>query len=139
MIKSSCFNVPFSDGDTYAVWNSLSDYIAELSEHEYLALLHNRLDWIYVSRQRFFQEKGILVDEPDEMSRFLEKRHKDRQMRSLYFRILTTTACNARCDYCYEHSFPSMSMDGNTAASVAEFITNQYKAHTAYVFVCNVC
>lgn len=129
MIKSSCFNVPFSDGDTYAVWNSLSDYIAELSEREYLALLHNRLDWIYVSRQRFFQEKGILVDEPDEMSRFLEKRYVNRQMRSLYFRILTTTACNARCDYCYEHNFPVLSMDGNIAVSVAEFITNQYKAH----------
>lgn len=129
MIKSSCFNVPFSDGDTYAVWNSLSDYIAELSEREYLALLHNRLDWIYVSRQRFFQEKGILVDEPDEMSRFLEKRYVNRQMRSLYFRILTTTACNARCDYCYEHNFPVLSMDGNIAVSVAEFIIKQYKAH----------
>lgn len=129
MIKSSCFNILFSGDDTYAVWNSLSDHITELSECEYLALLHNRLDGIDISRQRFFREQGVLVGEPDEMSRFLEKRHKDRQMRSLYFRILTTTACNARCDYCYEHSFPAMSMDGNTAVSVAEFITNQYKAH----------
>ena len=129
MIKSSCFNIPFFSGNTHAVWNSLSGHTAELSECEYLALLHNCLDGIAVSRQKFFHEKGILVDEPDEMSRFLEKRHADRQMRSLYFRILTTTACNARCDYCYEHDFPVLSMDNNTAISVAEFIANQHKAH----------
>lgn len=129
MIKCSCFNVPFSGNDTYAVWNSLSGHTVELSESEHLALLHNRLDVIDVSRQRIFQEKGILVDEPDEMSSFLKRRHVDRQTRSLYFRILTTTACNARCDYCYEHNFPVLSMDGNTAVSVAEFIANQYRAH----------
>lgn len=129
MIQSSCFNIPFFVGNTYAVWNSLSNHIEELSTHEYLALLYDRIDGIDGSRQRHLMEKGILVGEPDEMSRFLKKRHADRQLRSLYFRILTTTACNAQCDYCYEHNFPVLSMDDNTAVSVAEFITEQYQAH----------
>lgn len=129
MIKNSCFNIPFYVGNTYAVWNSLSGHTVELSQREHLALLHNRLDEIDVSRQRIFQEKGILVDEPDEMSTFLKRRHADRQTRPLYFRILTTTACNARCDYCYAHNFPVLSMDSNTAVTAAEFIANQYRAH----------
>lgn len=129
MTKSSCFNVPFSSGSTYAVWNSLSNHIVELSECEYLALLHDCVDGIDVSRQKLLLDKGMLVGEQNEMRVFLEKRHADRQLRSLYFRILTTTACNARCEYCYEHNFPVLSMDGNTAVSIANFITERYKAH----------
>ena len=129
MTKGSCFNVPFSDDDTYAAWNSLSDQIAELSEHEYLALLHNRPEEIDASRQELLLEKGILVEKTDEMDSFLKQRHMDRQLRSPYFRVLTTTACNARCDYCYEHNFPTLTMDAGTAGSVADFIAQRYREH----------
>lgn len=43
----------------------------------------------------------------------------------LYARILTTTACNARCDYCYEKGTPLMRMDARTAEQTARFITDQ--------------
>lgn len=129
MMRSSCFNILFSTDDTYAVWNSLSDRVLVLSEREYLALLHGRAETIEMSRRQLLQQEGVLVDEPDEMGEFIDQRHADRQLRSLYFRVLTTTACNARCAYCYEQGFPVSSMDENTAVSVAQFIAQQYSEH----------
>lgn len=40
------------------------------------------------------------------------------------FTILTTTDCNARCFYCYEHGRRRVSMDEQTATSAAEYMIN---------------
>lgn len=126
---TSRFNVVFPVGKTYAVWNSLTGCFAELSETEYHALRYGQAEDIEPWRREAFEEKGILISEPDEMGRFLESRHIHRQLHPLHFRILTTTACNARCEYCYERGFPIINMDDSTALSVAEFIAERYRAH----------
>ena len=41
--------------------------------------------------------------------------------------ILPTTACNARCVYCYEESFPVISMNRETAEQTLRFILNTRK------------
>ena len=40
------------------------------------------------------------------------------------YTILPTTACNARCVYCYEEGLPVLSMSEETADKVVEFIEN---------------
>ena len=71
MMKNSCFNIPVITGNRYAVWNSLCDNVVELSESEYLALLHNTLDEIDASRQQVLRQQGVLVDTHEEMQSFL--------------------------------------------------------------------
>lgn len=54
--------------------------------------------------------------------------------RPLFFRknklkaytILTTTACNARCFYCFEKGAPILHMSTQTARNTAEYILSQY-------------
>ena len=41
------------------------------------------------------------------------------------YTILTTTACNARCPYCYEAGVPRRSMSAETAERLAAFIAGQ--------------
>lgn len=135
-MHGSCFNVPFSFGNTYAVWNSLSGSTAVLSEKEYLSLINNQPEEIDKNRQDYLEKKGFLVHSDTELQKFLDTRYADRQLRMPYFRILTTTACNAHCTYCYEHNFPTMTMDTNTADSVGRFIAEQYKAHALRGKVC---
>ena len=43
------------------------------------------------------------------------------------FIILPTTACNARCWYCFEHGIKPVSMSEQTADDVVEFIANNAK------------
>ena len=46
----------------------------------------------------------------------------------LVFRILTTTACNASCSYCYERGTQLVVMNDDTAEQTAAFICEQVKA-----------
>ena len=47
---------------------------------------------------------------------------KKQESRIDYFTILTTTACNARCYYCYEEGVKTQTMSKETAQDVAEHI-----------------
>lgn len=44
-------------------------------------------------------------------------------------RILTTTACNARCSYCYEKDTPVLRMNARTAEQTACFITDRLRGY----------
>lgn len=44
-------------------------------------------------------------------------------MSEIKSRILTTTACNARCEYCYEKGTPVLWMDERAADDTADFLT----------------
>ena len=43
-----------------------------------------------------------------------------------FYTILPTTACNARCVYCYEKGFVPSTMDERTALQTAEYIKSHY-------------
>ena len=45
------------------------------------------------------------------------------------YTILPTSACNARCFYCFEKGHETFSMTANIAEEVAEFILNNYSMH----------
>ena len=63
--------------------------------------------------------KGMLVpDDADELAEVLASRRFDGRM----YRILTTTACNAACPYCYEKGLPKQFMNLETAEKTAAFL-----------------
>lgn len=49
------------------------------------------------------------------------------------FEILTTTGCNARCFYCYEHKYEKMSMGERTAHQVARFIIDNSRGNIVHL------
>ena len=49
-----------------------------------------------------------------------------RKINPLGYTIFTTTACNARCFYCYEKDDPKKPMSEKTALDVSEFIAKNY-------------
>ena len=75
---------------------------------------------------------------------FDERRHAD-QVRKVFellhpfdatitrYTILTTTACNARCPYCYEAGVPHDSMSAGTAEALAAFIVRQCAGKKAHL------
>ena len=102
----------------------------------------------------------VFPDEPSETMRFLAEHrflvpadHDDRTLcgnvregaRLIHrlteeegyggFTVLTTTACNARCFYCFEKGCPAETMTPETADSVADFILkegNQKRVHIGW-------
>lgn len=47
------------------------------------------------------------------------------QEKNIFYEILPTTACNARCFYCFENGVKHTSMTKETAQRVCDFIINQ--------------
>lgn len=50
-----------------------------------------------------------------------------------FYTILTTTDCNARCFYCYEHGVTKRVMSENTAVDVANYIINKSKGEKVFL------
>ena len=71
-------------------------------------------------------ELGMIVpDDTDETARYLALvEEENKQSTKRFYRILSTTACNARCFYCYENGVAVQSMSDKTARDVADFIAD---------------
>lgn len=57
-----------------------------------------------------------------EVAKLLNSRKQKKGIKR--FTILTTTECNARCFYCFEHGGKKMTMDKDMAKKVASYISN---------------
>lgn len=63
--------------------------------------------------------------------RYLEDCHKGRGI--FTYTILPTTACNARCWYCFEKNLASVTMSEQTADEVISFITKNSKGQKVWI------
>ena len=79
--------------------------------------------------------QGILVDNKYDEKELVDASRARRTYgeKSAYLRILTTTACNARCPYCYEKGFKAETMDEKTARAVVEYILKMPKLEKFYI------
>lgn len=123
-MKLSNYNYWYkSQNDDYFIWNTISGSIIKIDPNEYELLSSHQFGKMEDNIVENLKNNGVLIsDEIDEL-RILE-------FDSLYFsfnnpihiRILTTTACNAKCPYCYEKDLPSITMTKSTADQVVTFI-----------------
>lgn len=127
-----------------------SRYNIELEELGYLLIFNTRscslvkLDYLdyYKWRTDFTKldskdlswliEHRFIVDNEDELSSVMELYNHivSRDLDPVY-RILTTTACNARCIYCFEKEMSVQTMDLQTADRVIDFIKHSLNNHKA--------
>ena len=120
-MKPSFYNFyKISDG-MVLIYNSASGSCIAIAEAELSAFMEVSLPQNDVEKMKKF---GFYVDdESDEMDHLicraynnLENSKKDK------YRILTTTACNAKCPYCYEKGVKSYTMTMETADRIVDFI-----------------
>ena len=132
--RLSAFVLPFSDRGIHLLIHMLSDQIVQLSapEKAALELLLSRGSMPY----SFFRDNGLeelvkncfavetdLDDTEQYLQAFslLKAMQKEKPGISIYT-ILPTTACNARCDYCFEEGMRVSSMSGRTETRLADYI-----------------
>ncbi|MBE5751905.1 MAG: radical SAM protein [Clostridiales bacterium] len=127
-MKKSKYNYFISQGDVYYIYNGFSGACVALSAEEYNEF--QLLKYSEKNEQEFLRLGLILPDNVDETKRYLamletENIHSTRR----FYRILTTTDCNARCYYCYEKGIPVQSMDDKKAKDVADFIIRRQRGN----------
>ena len=79
---------------------------------------------------------AIISPQEDEVSLLLDRRKKyfDNQDNKRYtITILTTTDCNARCYYCYEHGIAKKKMTLVTAQGTVDYIKKHYNNRPVHI------
>lgn len=127
-MKASAYNYYHNLDDLDAlVWNTMTGAIIHACPQEIMDLQEGRLECLTADRRTEFEENGVLIPDSRNELAELEAELADVAFgtdpeKGGYYRILTTTACNAACSYCYEQGVAVKSMDEVTAHQTAEFI-----------------
>ena len=123
--RLSHFVYPFETDGKVLLKNTLTRQVYELDNNEWNALKEATLPG--ETRDTLARFCFLVEKEYDEVSQYwlapntlraLNKKPKGIS----YYTVLPTTACNARCFYCYEEGMRFRSMTKETAEAVAEFI-----------------
>lgn len=116
------------------LWNTLTGafraYEGECGEAVRSVMSTGRTDYLSEELRRDLSQDGFLIrKEQDELSILEDELFAVSSGSSEYtgnfFRILTTTRCNAACPYCYERGIPVQEMSTLTAKDTAAFINER--------------
>lgn len=140
LYRISSLSYRYSRGGRYLIRNTLSFEVTELTEQENTAL--SQLDDAPVTLD-FIRDNGleqlarsrcIVETDYDEAGKyrqviFLLKTMAGRKEGITSYTILPTTACNARCTYCYEEGIAVRSMSPDTADRLVDYICENRAGH----------
>ena len=108
-MKMSKYNYISESCGRYIIFNGLKLTCIILDEDEYETFFN-----FDCKREEEYQYERLgfyVKDNADELMEFKEKILKTKEENNkLYFRIYTTTACNAKCRYCYEIGMKSITI-----------------------------
>ena len=123
--KYNCVKV----GEKVAICNTFSRGIAVLERAEYTRLQQISESCEEDDTIREWFKQGFIVDvDKDEIEIVNHCRYRDTFLKNRpIYRILTTSACNARCFYCYEKGRPDHTMTNQIACKTANFIIRSAK------------
>ena len=119
------------------IYNNLTKELLLISEKEYNILIENNFS---VDGEMVIEliEKWFLVPQEHDDVALSDKLIKIGRLiknKSVVtdYNILTTTACNARCFYCYEAGTKAITMTEKTANDVAEYIIKKSKGKEVHI------
>mgnify|MGYP003240265525 FL=1 len=120
--KESRYNHSGMVGDQVFLYNLVTSSVAVIGKSEYAQVK----DCVFSDSDlmRTSVENGFIVPaDEDEVEKVLAiQRMNNYSTRFAGFQILPTTACNARCFYCYEQSYKPVCMKSGVAEAVPAFI-----------------
>lgn len=120
--KESRYNHSGTVGDQVFLYNLVTSSVAVIGVPEYGQV--KSCEFTDLNLMRAAIENGFIVpSDEDEIEKVLAiQRMNNFSTRFAGFQILPTTACNARCFYCYEQSYKPVCMKNGVADAIPPFI-----------------
>lgn len=125
-MKKSKYNYIVSYKNNYLLFNALLNTSVILNKDIYSRFLSNELadnEVVELNRLGFLVEDDFC--EADAV--LFASRNQSEKQNIFFYRIYTTMACNAKCEYCYEKNIKPISMNYQTADKLCEFIESKLK------------
>lgn len=138
MYHKSIFNYIYEKSkNNWVIYNTFTGSIV-LLDNKSKKKLDDLKDNLIENKNSFINDlinQGILVDNNHDEKSLVDASRARRTYgeKSAYLRILTTTACNARCSYCYEKGFKTETMNEKTADAVIKYILKLPKMEKFYI------
>ena len=132
LYRKSDFNIETSVNGKHFLFNTLSGIIVELTSSEY-DLWTSDFELLQPDIKLSLVSSGFLTESVDEHSDVYNKYVQTvaRVPDTIYFKILTTTRCNANCSYCFEKSYERKDMSVDVSDAVSDYILNVAKTYSS--------
>ncbi len=116
------------------VVNLLSTSIIKLEDNKYNGLKNNDLSAFTSDEIDNLAEMSFISRHEDEKTYYSTNKFAKHDEKRLGLTILSTTACNARCHYCYQEGVKTVAMDKLTQEAIINFIKekNPSKLHITW-------
>lgn len=127
--RPSVYNYHIPYDDVHLIFNLFTRGMIALSNDEYasfstqITVDPNTMDPFFTSLIEDYYFVPFTMDEQQsylEMNDLIHLMDRDQYINS--YTVLTTTACNARCFYCFEQDFEPVSMTKETAQALVEYM-----------------
>lgn len=126
MLKESQYNIYSKTKEGYVVYNTLYGSFAELDNDEYKHIKNFSGHDFQSEYMILLQRNGFLIDSNiDELEAYNQLRWSIMDVQKNgenSYVIAVTSACNARCYYCFERDIKTSMMSIEVATRVAKFI-----------------
>lgn len=134
MLKESAFNVYKEVKDEYLVYNTLYGGFARIDGNEYKGIRDLASGLLPEETIELLKMNGFIIDaDINEREVYDKARHEIIRLQEeegAGYTIAVTTACNARCGYCYEKGADIVYMDRQCADRTISFIKKNYNGNT---------
>ena len=124
-MKKSRYNycIPYQD-DRFIIFNTLNTTLVVLEKTKFQKFCSTDFfDDSAPENLQFFRNGMLVMDDADEKAIVdFDRAAVAFESSQPHFRILTTTACNARCHYCYEAGAKISTMTPDIATSAVDYI-----------------
>lgn len=132
-MEKSKYTIEIFGDNKVELINTLYGSIVELdieSQKKYVDILEGREIGKYKEEMELLLNEGILVESQEEEEKQLEELYERTQSDKniLQLVILTTTACNMQCIYCFEHLKPIFPQKDNIK-DIMRFINDRYEQY----------
>lgn len=130
VLKLSKYNYSCKiENDKIIIFNTFSSAILKVDSDFFSTLTTDFTAFNQEIIDELFKLEIIIKDDFDEKVMISHDRTANIYSKeSITYRILTTTACNARCFYCYEDNFVTSTMSMQIADKIIEFIQDNSNA-----------
>lgn len=118
--KYSMYNIVSLRDDNIAVYNAASGALAVLPRLAYENMEFNQDDMFQLVKNGFCVPESF-----DEFMEYCKHINFASKKKSNFFTIIPTTACNAKCFYCYEEDYCKKTINDEAHESIVTYITNQ--------------
>lgn len=118
------------ENDEILVLNTTNCALIKMTKDKWKSLIEKDFSQFSIDEVDNLKNMGFIVESTCNEMDLMSKKRLDTiasaKNESLRLTVLTTTACNARCFYCYEKGVKTTFMDQSTAETVVDFIEKKH-------------